>query len=141
MKTAILLLRLGLGWLFLYAGLTKIFDPKWTSAGYLKGAKTLPGLYAWFAAPGNIGWVDFLNEWGLALIGISLILGIAIRWSSLAGIALMLLYYLPVLDFPRVGEHSYIVDEHVIYALAFLLLYFGKAGEYWGLDKFVKFKR
>ncbi len=141
MKLSILLLRLGLGWLFLYAGISKILDPAWTSAGYLKGTKTFTGLYAWFATPANIGWVDFLNEWGLTLIGISLILGIAVRWSSLAGIALMALYYFPVLEFPYVSDHSYIVDEHIIYILAFLVLYFGKAGGYWGLDKFVRFKK
>lgn len=130
-----------MGWLFLYAGLSKILNPEWTSAGYLKGAKTFSGLYAWLAKPENIGWVDFLNEWGLTLIGISFILGIAVRRSSLAGIALMALYYFPVLDFPYVGEHSYLVDEHVIYALGLLILYFGRAGEYFGLDRFVRFKK
>jgi thiosulfate dehydrogenase [quinone] large subunit len=141
MKIPVLLLRLGMGWLFLYAGLSKVLNPTWSSAGYLRGAKTFPNLYAWFALPQNIGWVDFLNEWGLTLIGVSLILGAAVRWSALAGIALMALYYFPVLNFPYVGEHSYLVDEHVIYALVFLLLYFARAGEYWGLDRFVRFKK
>lgn len=139
MKMVIFLLRLSLGWLFLYAGLTKISNPEWTSVGYLKSAKTFADLYAWFAAPANIGWVNFLNQWGLTLIGISLILGLAVRWSSLAGIVLMALYYFPILQFPYVGEHFYIVDEHVIYSLGLLVLYFGKAGEYFGLDRFARF--
>ncbi len=135
------LLRLTLGWLFLYAGLVKILDDKWSAAGYLKGAKTFPELYAWLALPQNIGWVNLLNEWGLTLIGVSLILGIMVRFSSIAGIALMLLYYFPALNFPYVGEHAYIVDEHIIYMAAFLVLYAVRAGEYLGVDRYIHFHK
>lgn len=140
-KMAILLLRWSMGWLFFYAGITKVLNPAWSAAGYIKNAKTLAGFYNWLASPPYIGWVNFLNEWGLTLIGVSLILGLAVRWSSIAGALLMILYYLPILNFPYAGEHSYLVDEHVIYFLVFLLFYLSKAGEYWGLDRFIKFKK
>ena len=125
--------RLALGWLMFYAGITKILDPAWTSKGYLMGAKTFPGFYSWFISPENIGWVDFLNEWGLTLIGASLILGLGVRLSSVLGAALMLLYYFPVLEFPKV-EHGFIIDDHIIYAV--LLAFFAavRAGRYYGLD-------
>jgi len=45
-KISLLLLRLSLGWLFFYAGITKILDPSWTSAGYIKGAKLFPQFIA-----------------------------------------------------------------------------------------------
>ena len=141
LRRTVLVLRLAMGWLFLYAGLTKILDPAWTSAGYLKGAKTLTGPYAWLAAPQNIGWVDFLNEWSLTIIGLALILGIMTRYAAWVGMALMVLYYLPVLNFPYVGDHSYLVDEHVIYVLALFVLAFGHAGNYWGLDKLIHSRR
>lgn len=134
LKLSLLGLRVSLGWLFLYAGVTKILNPEWTAAGFLKGAQTFPDLYAWFAAAENIAWVNLLNEWGLTLIGISLIFGLWVRWSALFGIVIMALYYLPGLNFPYVGEHSLLVDEHIIYIFAFLTLIFTKAGYFWGLD-------
>lgn len=133
-KVVLTLLRVATGWLFLYAGITKVLDSTWSAGGYLTSAQTFSGLYSWLASPANIGWVNFLNEWGLTLIGIALILGIFVRWASYAGVLLMLLYWLPVLSFPYVGDHSYIVDEHVIYILVLLVLAYFRAGKYWGLD-------
>ncbi|MCI0619495.1 DoxX family protein [Candidatus Wolfebacteria bacterium] len=133
-KISIVLLRVALGWLFLYAGVTKILDPAWSAAGYLANAQTFPSLFAWFALPQNIGWVNLVNEWGLTLVGAVLILGIFVRWASVVGIVFMALYYLPVLSFPYAGEHSYIIDEHIIYILALIVLIVFHAGRYWGLD-------
>lgn len=134
MKYALLLLRLALGWLFLYAGITKIMDPSWSAAGYLNNAKTFHEFFAWFALPGNIGWVNFVNEWALLLIGIALILGLFTRHAAIIGIVLMALYYFPALDFPKIGEHSFLIDEHVIYAIALSILAAGRAGSYLGID-------
>jgi len=127
-------LRLSLGWLFFYAGITKVLNPNWTAEGYLRGAKTFFGFYQWLAGPDILPVVNFLNEWGLTLIGISLIVGIGVRLSSLLGALLMLLYYFPVLDFPYPNPHSYLVDEHIIYALVLLLLASFRAGRVWGLE-------
>lgn len=129
----LLIVRLAIGWLMFYAGITKILDPTWTAQGYLMGAKTFSGFYAWLALPQNIGWVNFLNEWGLTLLGISLILGIGVRLFSVFGAIIMLLYYFPVLEFPRVA-HGFIVDEHIIYASLLLFLAASRAGRYYGLE-------
>lgn len=134
-KTALFLLRIATGWLFFYAGITKVLDPAWTSAGYLAGAKTFTGFYQFLLQPGVLPVVDFLNQWGLTLIGAALILGIFVRLSSAAGILLMLLYYLPILQFPYPNEHAYIVDEHIIYITALLVLAAFNAGKTWGLGK------
>jgi thiosulfate dehydrogenase [quinone] large subunit len=126
-------LRIALGWLFFYAGITKLLAPAWSSAGYLKGAQTFSGFYQALAQPGILPVVDFINEWGLTLLGVSLILGVFVRFSSLLGALLMLLYWFPVLDFPKV-ERGFLVDDHIVYALA--LLYFAaiKAGRVYGLE-------
>lgn len=129
-------LRLTLGWLFFYAGITKVINPNWSAAGYLEGAKTFPALFNWFANASNIGWINFVNEWGLTLVGVSLISGLFVRWASLGGILLMILYYLPVLDFPYIASHSFLVDEHIIYLFSFAVLFTHDAGKYWGLDKY-----
>jgi len=133
-KFSLTFLRVSLGGFFLYAGVSKILNSDWSAVGFLTNAKTFPELYAWFALPANIGWVNLANEWGLALIGVSLIIGLWVKWSSLAGIAMMLLYYFPSLDFPYAGEHGFIIDDHIIYIAALLTLLIFKAGRFWGLD-------
>jgi thiosulfate dehydrogenase [quinone] large subunit len=138
LKMATFLLRVALGVMFFYAGITKVMNSSWSAAGYLNSAKTFPGLYHWFASAGNIGWVNFVNEWGLTLIGAFLILGLWTRWASLGGILFMALYYLPILQFPYVGDHSYLVDEHIIYITALLTLFASNAGAFWGLDSWLR---
>jgi len=135
------LLRISLGSLFFYAGISKILNPDWSAAGYLNSAKTFAPMYHWFASTANIGWINIVNEWGLTLVGIALFLGIGTYIVAGAGALLMLLYYFPILDFPYAGEHSYIVDEHIIYFLSLLLLMAANAGRFWGLDSIRKRNR
>lgn len=116
-RISLFLLRISSGWLFLYAGITKVLDPEWSASGYLKGAKAFAWFYDWLLQPNILLIVNFVNEWGLTLLGLSLILGIFVRLSSILGATLMVLYYLPILDFPYPNPHAYLVDEHIIYAL------------------------
>ena len=132
-KIALLLLRLSLGVMFLYAGVTKIINPSWSAAGYLENAKTFSGFYRWLASGSLLPLVNLVNEWGLALIGAAMILGLFIRLSSAAGALLMLLYYFPILSFPYPNAHALIVDEHIVYAAAFLVLGAMRTGRFYGL--------
>lgn len=118
-----------------YSGITKALDPNWSAAGYLKGAKTFVGFYHWLSRPDILPTVNFLNEWGLTLLGISLIFGVGVRLSSILGAALMLFYYFPILDFPYPNPHSFIVDEHIVYALMLLFFAAIKADRIWGFEK------
>lgn len=133
-KITLFLLRISLGWLFFYAGITKVLNPAWSAGGYLNGAKTFNGFYQWLAGPNILPFTNFLNEWGLTLIGIALIVGIFVRLSSILGAIMMLFYYFPILVFPKIGPNSYIVDQHIIFALALLVLGSLKAGRYFGLE-------
>ena len=136
-RFTLLLTRVALGGLMLYAGITKVLDSSWSSAGYIGAAKTFPNFYQLFLQPAILPVVDFLNAWGLTLLGLSLILGLFVRLSSLLGVALMLLYYFAAGPFPYPNPHAFLVDEHIIYA--FLLLFFAsvRAGRYGGLDRFL----
>ena len=133
-KISLFALRVSLGWLMFYAGITKVLDPSWSAEGYLRGAKNFVGLYNWFASPGILPIINFVNEWGLTLLGISLILGLFVRIGSLSGVLLMILYYLPIIDFPYPNPHSYLVDEHIIYVFALFVLASFRAGRVWGLE-------
>jgi thiosulfate dehydrogenase [quinone] large subunit len=133
-KKILAALRIALGWLFFYAGITKVLDPAWSAKGYLLGAKSFAGFYAWLASDGVLPVVDFMNKWGLTLLGIALMLGLFVRLASLLGAGMMFLYWLPGLDFPHV-DHGYLVDDHVVYALALLFFAAVKAGRWYGLDE------
>lgn len=132
-KFSLLAIRLVLGLFYFYAGFSKLINPEWSSAGFLKGAKTFPELYAWFGSDGIVGIVDFMNEWGLTLLGISLILGLFVRLSASLGVLLMALYYLPGLDFPYV-EYGFIIDDHIILISILIYLAIVRAGRIYGLD-------
>lgn len=136
-QKVLFLLRFGMGWVFFYAGISKILDPAWSAVGYLEHAQTFSNFFAWFATPTNIGWVNILNEWGLLLVGVALIIGVFVRLASFAGFILMLFYYFPVLNFPMAGDHSFIIDDHIIYMLVFIVLYAYRAGDFFGLQRYV----
>lgn len=134
-KITLVSMRIALGFLMLYAGVSKLFDPNWSPFGYLARAKTFPELYAIFLDSSVIAYTTFLNEWGLTLIGAALIVGFGTRIASVCGAVLMGLYYFPVLAFPYVGEHAFIVDDHIIYAIAFVVLISFRTGEVWSLTQ------
>lgn len=126
---------MSLGVLFFYAGITKVLNPNWSAEGYLKGAKTFPELYNFFLQPDMLPIINFVNEWGLTLLGVSLLLGISVRLSSYLGALLMLLYYIPILNFPYAGANSFLVDQHIIFILVLLFLGEIRAGRIgWGLE-------
>lgn len=137
-RITLLLLRVSLGWMFFYAGITKLIDPKWSAAGYIGAAKTFPAFYHSLLAPGVINVVNFVNEWGLVLLGISLILGLFVSFSTVFGAILMALYYFARLKFPYPDANSYIVDQHIIYIFALLYLGLSRAGRFWGLDGYFR---
>ena len=64
-----------------------------------------------------------------------MIFGLFVGLSAKLGAVLMLLYYLPLLDFPYPNAHAFIVDEHIIYITALLVLGSFKAGRVWGLEE------
>jgi len=136
-RVTLLLTRLALGILFFYAGITKVLDSTWSAAGYIGGAKTFAGFYQLFLNPAVLPIVNFLNAWGLTILGVSLILGLFVRLSSSLGIVLMLLYYFAAGPFPYPNAHALLIDEHIIYALLLLFFFSVRAGRYWGMDQFL----
>ncbi len=130
-NTFLVTLRTLIGWHFLYEGLAKLANPDWSSAAFLLDSKGfLSGFFQSLTyKPSVLQTVDFLNEWGLVLIGLGLILGLFTRLSVFAGIVLLALYYLshppfPGLTFAVPSEGSYlIVNKTLIELGALLVLY------------------
>ncbi len=60
-------------------------DQKRFAVECLKGAKTFVSLYALLASPGMLPIANFINEWRLASIGFSLIIGFGIKVQRSVG--------------------------------------------------------
>ncbi|NDP21266.1 MAG: DoxX family membrane protein [Paludibacter sp.] len=142
---ALVTLRTLIGWYFLYEGLIKLFNSNWTSLGYLKDSK------GWFAPAFNLltsdKWlmtlVDFINIYGLLIIGLFLILGFFARYAEIASIIFLSLYYLshpPLIDvnymLPTEGSYLW-VDKNLIILCAVVVLMLFPSSKLVGLDRLV----
>ncbi|MCC6367939.1 MAG: DoxX family protein [Bryobacterales bacterium] len=141
------LLRMAIGWHFLYEGWTKLLYPGWTAAGFLASAGgPFSGFFHWLGAnPIRLRAVDLLNEWGLLAAGVALMLGIMIRPAAMAGAGLLGLYYIahPPLFSPvaQGAEGAYvIVDRNVVELLA-LVVVFALPADRIGLQRLLNGRR
>ncbi len=138
-RMLIFLLRISLGWVFLYAASHQVFVPGWSAAGFLEHTKTFHGLFSNFTGPVIAPVVSFLVAYGHLLIGLSLVFGLMVRVSSVFGILLMLLYWMAHMDFPYISDHNnFIIDFHIVDALVLGLLIVKHAGHVWGLDRWAE---
>ena len=144
-KLTLVFLRLAIGWHFLYEGLVKLANPNWTSAGYLMDSAGFMKQFYFNLAlnPDILQVVDFLNIWGLILIGAGLILGAFTRVAIISGIVLMVFYYFSHppfvgLKYAVPGDGSYlVVNKMVIEALALAVLLAFPTWKEWGLDRWI----
>jgi len=140
---AITLMRVVVGWHFLYEGIAKINAPAWTAAGYLKQARgPFAEHFKWLASqPNALANADLVTMWGLTLVGLCLVLGLFTRLASLAGIAFILLFYFA--NPPFVGyfyslptEGSYlIVNKNLVELCALVVILLTGSGRFAGLDR------
>jgi thiosulfate dehydrogenase [quinone] large subunit len=137
-RTLVFLLRMAMAWIFLYAASHQVFDPSWSVTGFLSQTKTFHGFFSLFTGPDTAPITTFLVEYGHLLIGLSLLSGLLVRVSSIAGIGLMLLYWMAHMNLPYISSTTnLLVDEHVVYGLVLGLLIVKHAGHVWGLDAWV----
>ncbi len=139
----LLFLRVLIGWFFLYEGLAKILSPNWTSYGYLMDSKgVFSPLFKIIAEnPSLVAVADFINIYGLTVIGLFLILGLFERVGSIGAVVLLLMYYLshpPLLNveylLPTEGSTLW-VDKNLIMLAASLVLYFFPTSGIIGIDR------
>lgn len=137
----VVVLRILIGWHFLYEGVIKLYNPEWTSFGYLATAQgPLKPVFTSLASESLLPWVDTLNWVALILVGVTLILGVFEKAGALAGIGMLLLYYLahPALPgSPQLNtEGSYwLVNKNLIEAAACYLLFLQPTGSLFGLPR------
>lgn len=142
--SGLVLLRLFIGWHFLYEGIIKAYNPDWTSFGYLASAQgPFKSLFTSLAAESILPWVDTLNWLALLFVGITFILGIFERAGAVVGMGLLAVYYLAHPSFPGLdeirSEGSYwLVNKNLIELAACWVLYLQPTGSFIGLARLLK---
>lgn len=151
-RLAIAVLRIGVGIIFLWAGLEKVLAPEaFSAAGFLQFGTG--GTLGWPFVTGEIAegtvfnptqgfWagmatnesamsiINILVPWGQVGIGLGLVLGLLTRFSAAMGTLMMLFFFLAAWEF----EHG-IVNQHLTYALVTFFIGLIGAGNYYGLDR------
>lgn len=155
------LLRIAIGWVFLWAFFDKLFglgfatcrNPRTGDIDVMCDAAFAEGgsptfrflefgteqshtgdLFEWLApsSPTSPNIVDWVFMISLLAIGVGLVFGVAARLAAIGAAVLLVLMYLAGFVWP---ETNPFLDEHLIYALALLGVAFTGAGRYLGLGE------
>lgn len=142
---AITVMRILIGWHFLYEGIAKLSSSSFSASGYLRQARgPFADLAKWLAAqPNLLSYADQITMWGLTAVGILLILGLFTRLSALGAIGFLVMFY--ACNPPFVGyfyslpsEGSYlIVNKNLVELAALIVVLVTGSGKFAGLDVFV----
>jgi thiosulfate dehydrogenase [quinone] large subunit len=142
--TTLVLLRVLIGWHFLYEGFAKLLNSDWTAASFLLDSKWIFAPLFHFMANNTtiLSIVDFMNIWGLTAVGLGLIVGCCTRVATIGGMLLLLLYYIctpPFIGYtyslPSEGSYL-IVNKNLIEMFALGVLFLFPTGSIIGLDRF-----
>lgn len=147
-------LRLATGAVFLWAFLDKAIGLGYATAterSWLSGGSPTNGFLghvvvgpfqALFRSWAGAGWADLGFMLGLGAVGSAVVLGVGLRISAVAGGVLMLLMWAaewPPARFDATGaatgSSNPLVDYHVVYALALIVIAATAAGRTWGLGR------
>ncbi|RIH63920.1 DoxX family membrane protein [Mariniphaga sediminis] len=143
--TTLVVLRIFIGWHLLFEGFSKLLNPGWSSARFLRESQwIMSGFSNWVTSnAGVLNVVDFLNTWGLIAIGAGLILGLFARTASVFGAILLFLYFLnnpPLtgLEYSLPSEGNYlIINKTLIEAVTLFALAIFPTSQIVGFDLFL----
>ena len=137
--------RILVGWHFLYEGISKLMISGWSAAPFLSGSRWIfAPFFQWMSQnSGAIAVVDFLNIWGLILVGLGLFFGLFTRWASVGG-ALMLFFYFvaypPIPGYmtfvPMDGSYLWINKNLIVFFLL-IMLAFLSIDKMFGFDRLI----
>lgn len=142
---SLVVVRVLLGWYFLYEGLVKLLNPNWSAIGFLKSSEGfLKNLFINMADnPTTLDIVNFLNVWGLIAIGLGLITGTFARLAAAFGALLVSLYYLahpPTIEAQQLlfgSEQALWVDKNLIFTFLLIVLYAIPTSHVIGIDRLI----
>lgn len=149
---AIALLRLSIGFAFLWAFLDKFFGLSYSTPSeraWIQGGSPTKGFLSHvdvgpfqsaFNSIAGTWWADTLFMLGLLGVGLAVMLGVFLNVSAIAGTLMMVLMWAaewPFAQFTSTGDPSGstnpFMDYHLIYALVLIVLAVIGAGRYFGI--------
>jgi thiosulfate dehydrogenase (quinone) large subunit len=142
---SLVILRVMIGWHFLYEGVAKLQKETWSASGFLLQSRGfLSGVFRWIAStPDVLDTVNWMNKWGLTAIGLGLILGCLTRTAAVSGALVILFYYLcnpPFAGYfysiPMEGSYL-IVNKNLVELAALVVIAVTLSGRYAGLDRII----
>lgn len=140
---SLVLLRLTIGWHFLYEGVIKLYNPYWSAKGYLLSAEgSMKPFFGWLSSDSMIGLVNAGNIGLTLLVGSTLLLGIFTRIGALVGCVLLLMFYLahpPLHGYSAstMGGSYWIVNYNLVEMAGLLVIIGFPTSQYFGLDNLV----
>jgi thiosulfate dehydrogenase [quinone] large subunit len=140
----LVLMRVLIGWHFLYEGLLKLLTPGWTAKRYLMGSEGfMDGFFTWLSSDSMIGLINFATIALLLIVGLTLMLGIFEKVGILAGVTLLTLFYLAQPSIPGFASEMapsegnyFIINKNLIEMAALLVLWHFPTSRYFGLSQF-----
>lgn len=147
-------LRIATGFVFLWAFFDKLFglgystpsERAWINGGsptkgFLGSIEAGPFASTFRSIAGD-WWVDWLFMVGLLAVGLAVMLGVGLRLAAVSGTVLVALMWIAEWHPARftsagepTGSTNPLVDYHVIYALALIVIAVTAAGDRWGLGQ------
>ena len=140
---AITVLRVVIGWHFLYEGVSKLTSTTWSAAGYMKASRgPLAEFFRWMASqPHLLDNANLITMYGLTIVGVLLMLGLFTRLAAAGGIGFILLFYLcnpPFVGYfyaiPTEGTYL-IVNKNLVELGALVVILVTGSGRFAGLDR------
>ena len=142
---AITVMRVIVGWHFLYEGIAKLTSSSWSAVGYMRVSRgPFAAFFKWIAShPQLLDNANMITMYGLTIVGVLLMLGLFTRLAAVGGIGFVLMFYL--CNPPFVGyfysiptEGSYlIVNKNLVELGALAVILLTRSGLFAGLDRIV----
>jgi thiosulfate dehydrogenase (quinone) large subunit len=152
-RKTLAVVRISVGWLFLWPFFDKLFGLGYATPsakawihggsptkGFLAGVNVGP-LQSFFHTFAGSAWADWFFMLGLLGIGVALILGIGLRVVAVAGTVLVVAMWFASWPLAKVAggqptqSTNPFFDDHLLFALTFVLFALGNAGDTWGLGR------
>jgi thiosulfate dehydrogenase [quinone] large subunit len=150
-------LRIAMGWTFLWAFLDKAFalgfatgrDPEaeaidfFGPAAWINGGSPTDGFLEFglhtkgffedfYGGLVGQGWVEWIYMLSMLSIGLGLLLGIGTRLAAIGGILWMAIFYTAGAIWPA---NNPFLDDHIVYAIVLAGIAYVRAGRYLGLGR------
>lgn len=138
LRLAIFFLRLAVGLNFFYFGWSALFN---RNLAMELSSRSLGWLSHWLNSPAPLASIPAnVFAWIFLAAGLMIVAGLFTRLASFVAIVVIVASLLSAIDIANFSL-TQLVNDEVVTLFALLVIIFGKAGTYFGLDKFLRWRK